>query len=125
MVAEGDSPGRDSSLGPSSEPVVQCGTEVDAEYVRRVYERAIDWYKVAEAKAQLILTVNGVLVTVVFSIFAGNIRDERDLAKVSGVETWFFLLVCTGALLGAVTCAAACLWSQHGKSIRENLLALA
>ncbi|NNN30011.1 hypothetical protein HLK59_06480 [Streptomyces sp. S3(2020)] len=38
----------------------------------------------------------------------------------SGIETWFFYSVSTGALLGAVSCAAAFLWSRHGKNYRGN-----
>jgi hypothetical protein len=30
--------------------------ESDGEFVRRAYERTIDWYKVAETKAQLLFT---------------------------------------------------------------------
>ncbi|MEV5841238.1 hypothetical protein ACGF3G_12155 [Streptomyces sp. NPDC048179] len=87
---------------------------IDREYVRRVYDRAIDWYKVAESKAQIILTVNGVLVTIFFGITAQTLSTRRILAQVSGAETWFFLSVSTCSLLGAVVCAAACLWSRHG-----------
>ncbi len=102
-------------------PVVQSAAEAmaDAEYVRRVYERALDWYKVAETKAQLLLTVNGVFVTVVFGIVSGRLGEAHEFADILGVETWVFFLTSTGALLGAVTCAAACLWSQHGKNIKE------
>ena len=112
MSPDGGGPGPVGSLPSSS------GAELDAEYVRRVYERAMDWYKVAESKAQLILTVNGVLVTVTFSTAAGHISNGRDLAKVAGVETWCFFAVVVAALLGAVACAAACMWSRHGTNYK-------
>jgi hypothetical protein len=99
---------------------VQSEAGVEIEYVRRVYERAIDWYKVAETKAQLLLTVNGVFVTVVFGVNSGNMADARQFAGVLGVETWVFLLCFICALIGAVTCAAACLWSQHRKTLKET-----
>jgi hypothetical protein len=95
--------------------------QVDAEYVRRVYDRAIDWYKVAEAKAQLLLTVNGVLVTVVFGIISGRVAGGRS-ARVPGIETWFFLFAAISSLIGAVACAAACMWSMHGKDKTFALL---
>jgi hypothetical protein len=57
--------------------------EPDAEYVRRAYDRAIDWYKVAENKAQLLLTVNGLLVTV----FVGSLTGKTSGARPTGVET--------------------------------------
>src|SRR3954471_20402046 len=46
------------------------------EYVWRAYERAIDWYKIAESKAQIILTVNGVLVTLLFEIAARPVSAQ-------------------------------------------------
>lgn len=100
------------------------GPEVDAEYVRRVYERAMDWYKVAESKAQLILTVNGLLVTLTFGAAAGHISDGRELAKVAGLETWCFFAIVVGALLGAVACAAACMWSRHGTNYKGTFALL-
>ncbi|MEU3334459.1 hypothetical protein [Streptomyces sp. NPDC006668] len=89
-----------------------------------MYERAMDWYKVAESKAQLILTVNGVLVTVTFGTAAGHISDGRELGKVAGFETWCFFLVVIGALLGAVACAAACMWSRHGTNYKGTFALL-
>ncbi|MFJ9004226.1 hypothetical protein [Streptomyces canus] len=89
-----------------------------------MYERAMDWYKVAESKAQLILTVNGVLVTVTFGTAAGHISDGSEMAKVTGVETWFFFLVVVGALLGAVACAATCMWSRHGTNYKGTFALL-
>ncbi|MFJ8494693.1 hypothetical protein ACIRBZ_41110 [Streptomyces sp. NPDC094038] len=89
-----------------------------------MYERAMDWYKVAESKAQIILTVNGVLVTLTFGTAAGHVSDGRQLAEVAGVETWCFFLVVVGALLGAVACAAACMWSRHGTNYKGTFAAL-
>ncbi|MET9081889.1 hypothetical protein ABZX77_08285 [Streptomyces sp. NPDC004237] len=85
MAADGDDSGSAGSVDPSTRG------SIDREYVRRVYDRAIDWYKVAESKAQIILTVNGVLVTIFFGITAQTLSTGRILAKVSGAETWFFL----------------------------------
>ncbi|MDH6215689.1 hypothetical protein [Streptomyces pseudovenezuelae] len=84
----------------------------------------MDWYKVAESKAQFVLTVNGLLVTAIFSITAGHISDGREMAKVAGIETWCFFLFSTGALLGAVACAAACLWSRHGSNYKGTFALL-
>jgi uncharacterized integral membrane protein len=98
--------------------------ESDGEYVRRAYERAIDWYKVAETKAQLVLTVNGILVTILFGLLVGRPDDAAQVADVFGVETWAFVLVAVGALIGALLCAAATLWSRHRKNVRKTFLRL-
>ena len=53
------------------EPAPIPAPTAGVEYARRMYDRVIDWYKVAESKAQLILTVNGVFVSVAFGVSAG------------------------------------------------------
>ncbi|MFE0252752.1 hypothetical protein [Streptomyces sp. NPDC059010] len=111
-----------SGSGNSAQP--PSGRVVDRAYVRLVYAQAIDWYKVAESKAQIILTVNGVLVTIFFGLNAQILADEPRLAKISGVETWCFLFASTLAVLGAVTCATACLWSRHGKNSKGTFALL-
>ncbi|MEV0258304.1 hypothetical protein AB0H82_29080 [Streptomyces sp. NPDC050732] len=84
----------------------------------------MDWYKVSESKAQLILTLNGLLVTLLLGAVAGNAAKEREFAKISGVETWVFFLASAGALAGAVACAAACLWSLHVRNTRGTFALL-
>jgi hypothetical protein len=94
------------------------------DYVRRVYERAIYWYKVAEAKAQLLLTVSGLLITLIFGMISGNLAEVSEFSKVAGVETWALLFIATSAILGAVICAAASLWSKHGTTVKVTFPAL-
>jgi hypothetical protein len=89
--------------------------EPDAEYVRRAYDRAIDWYKVAENKAQLLLTVKGLLVTV----FVGSLTGKTSGARPTGVETRIFIFASATAVVAAVSCAAAGLWSRHTINIKE------
>ncbi len=119
---------RDQPLdGASTAPPVESTAPadvVDAEYVRRAYERAIDWYKVAETKAQLLLTVNSVLVTVGFGIVLGRITEAHALAGTSGVETWVFLFLAIAAFIGAISSAAACLWSRHSRNAKQAFVYL-
>jgi hypothetical protein len=42
-----------------------------------MYDRVVDWYKVAETKAQLLLTVNGAFVTVAFGLLSGSAAELR------------------------------------------------
>jgi Pycsar effector protein len=81
------------------------------EYARRMYDRVIDWYKVAESKAQLILTVNGVFVSVAFGVSAG--ASSADRSANAGPETWAFLGIGALARCASITCAAICLQSRH------------
>jgi hypothetical protein len=94
------------------------------EYVRRAYDRAIDWYKVAESKSHILLTVNGAFVTILFGVLSGTIVDVPDLSMKSGVETWVFLGIVVIALTGAISTAAACLLSRHSHHIKSDFARL-
>jgi hypothetical protein len=76
-----------------------------------MYDRVIDWYKVAESKAQHILTVNGVFVSVAFGLSAGAGSARRSGS--AGPETIAFLGIGALALCASITCAAICLQSRH------------
>jgi hypothetical protein len=84
-------------------------------YVRRVYASTRDWYAVAETKAQLLLTINGIFITILFGTLFGRAGGARVPHGDAGPETWTLLAVSVAAL----ACAAGCLWSLHGDSDRE------
>jgi hypothetical protein len=42
------------------------------EYSRRLYANVMDWYRIADSKGQLLLTLDGVLVTIVTGIVLGQ-----------------------------------------------------
>jgi hypothetical protein len=90
------------------------------EYARRMYDRAIDWYKVAESKAQLILTVNGVFATITFGLLSGNVSELRRSRAAIGPETWVFLAAAFAALCCSIGLAAACLRSRHEENVRRD-----
>ncbi|TMR22645.1 hypothetical protein ETD86_10970 [Nonomuraea turkmeniaca] len=94
------------------------------EYARRMYDRVIDWYKVAESKAQLILTVNGVFATITFGLLFGSISELRKSGIVIGPETWIFLVVALAALCCSIGFATACLQSRHSYNIRTDFAQL-
>jgi hypothetical protein len=82
------------------------------DYSRRLFERVIDWYKNADLKAQIILTINGAFLTfLTSSIF----KNPEELAKVTqrfGFSTWLFLILMCVCLVGAIISALMCLWSR-------------
>jgi hypothetical protein len=91
-------------------------TEIAAEYIRRVYASTREWYAVAETKAQLLLTVNGAFVTILFGTLFGKLGNAHARF---GPETWAFLGITVAALVSALVCAAGCLWSFHGHAKEE------
>jgi hypothetical protein len=91
------------------------------EYIRRLYDRAIDWYKVAEAKAQFLLTVNGAVAAVALGFLLGGTNRNVDVRRLVGPETWVLLAVAVLALGAAVALAASSLLSRHMRHNRDDL----
>jgi len=89
------------------------------EYARRMYDRVIDWYKVAESKAQLILTVNGVFVSIAFGLASAGAGTGNRSPR-PGAETWTFLTIGALALCASIACAAVCLQSRHQFNARND-----
>ncbi|WP_305784675.1 hypothetical protein [Symbioplanes lichenis] len=118
-------PGGGDSLGADVRKLRVATAPANLEYMRRVYERAIDWYKIAEGKAQLILTVNGAFVTVVFGLLSGNVAGLRNSLGSIGVLTWLFLTLGSLALGGSILAAALSLLSRHETHIRHDFAELA
>lgn len=88
-------------------------------YIQRVYASTREWYVTAETKAQLLLTVNGLFITVLSGILLGKIGDVHAGAAHFGPETWASLGTTVAALAGALICAASSLWSFHGRAKKE------
>lgn len=81
-------------------------------YSRRLYGNIVDWYKNAETKAQILLSLDGIFVSLlVASLFrdpaaAGPILDEF------GYETWVAVATVVIAMASSVVCALMCLISR-------------
>ena len=95
------------------------------EYARRIMCNNLDWYKSADTKAEIILSLDGVfLAFVTSSVF----MKRADLLEILGnftVWTWMFLGLMCLALAGSILCAVACLWSRIplSKRAKEEYLA--
>lgn len=85
-----------------------------------MYDRVFDWYKIAESKAQLILTIDGIFATIVFGSLSGRISDLGHAHTVIGPETWSLLAITLTALCGSIACATACLQSRHNYNIHTD-----
>ena len=82
------------------------------EYARRVFEKVIDWYKNADSKAQIILTLDGTFLTfLTTSVF----KNPDEISKVTGrfrFDTWLFLILMCLCLIASIVSALMCLWSR-------------
>ena len=89
------------------------------EFTRNLYERTIDWYKNADSKAQIILTLNGALISfLAASIFKNPDELLKIIRKFNGF-TWFCLFAMCVCIAGSVAFAIKCLWSRISTSARR------
>src|SRR5437868_3587557 len=84
------------------------------DYSRNLYERVIDWYKNADSKAQIILTLSGIFITFLTSSIFKNPNDTFQIINKFSTLTWIFLSFMCLCLTGSIICALACLWSRIG-----------
>jgi hypothetical protein len=82
------------------------------EYLRRLHDDVLSWYRTADTKAQLILTLDGIFITIV----SANILvkpDELQARKESfGPVTWSLLGLAAAAMVCSVASAVVCLHSR-------------
>jgi len=93
------------------------------EYTRRVFEGVLDWYKNADSKAQVILTIDGAFL----AFLTSSVFMEQDkLSKILsgfGVETWLLVALMCATLAGSILSAILCLWSRvYGKDRLDGIL---
>jgi hypothetical protein len=101
-------------------PIVESPPADTLDFVRNLYELEVGWFRVAESKAQLILTVNGIFLGVLFGTMLGKGTNVQSLVGFFGPETWVLLFISVAALTGAISCAARSLWSWHRRRALED-----
>lgn len=82
------------------------------DYSRRLLERVIDWYKNADLKAQIILTINGAFLTFLTSSIFKNPEELTKITQRFGASTWVWLILMCVCLVGSIVSALMCLWSR-------------
>lgn len=94
------------------------------DFARSLYERTLEWYKNADSKAQIILTLNGAFVAFLTSnIFKGPDEIYKIINKF-GALTWILLALMTLCLVGSIISALACLWSRVAFSTERDRIIL-
>jgi hypothetical protein len=90
----------------------QLGDQELHEYLRDLRADLGYWYGSAEAKAQLVLTVNGLFVTFLTASALGTRADVAQATAVFGPETWAFLALMASCLALAILSAVMCVASR-------------
>jgi Pycsar effector protein len=88
------------------------------EFIRGVYGDALEWYKLAETKAQVILAIDTIFVSLLFGVVVSERVDLQATVSQFGYETWIFLTLTVCSLLLSIICVVACLISRF--SAREQ-----
>jgi hypothetical protein len=84
----------------------QSGANV--EYVRRLYADVMEWYKSADSKAQVVLTLDGLFL----AFIAATLFEHADVVNGLRWHTALFLSLMAVSLATSVGYAVACIWSR-------------
>ena len=89
--------------------------QTELTYVRRAYDHVFEWYKVADSKAQLLLTLDGAFVTILTGTVFAKPEEAAAFVRVLGEAS---LLLMLEALLisGSILCGLLCLYSRLSHS---------
>ena len=82
------------------------------DYARRVFDKVLDWYKNADSKAQIILTLDGIFLTFLTSSVLRNPNEISSVISRFKFDTWLFLALMCLCLVGSIVSALMCLWSR-------------
>ncbi len=82
----------------------------DLAYARRLWEQAVTWYRNADTKAQIILTLTGTLIGFVSALVFGT--DTDDLVAAFSAITWISVTVFAVAAVLALVAAIRVLVPQ-------------
>jgi hypothetical protein len=95
-------------------------------YSRDVYRSLIDWYKVADAKGQLLLTLNGIYLTVLSGIVIVSPQDLASREADMPLAAWLFLsgaaLATSMSILSAIGCLHSRLSDANLNRIRDRFI---
>jgi hypothetical protein len=98
----------------------QNSIEDSIAYNRRLYADVFEWYKIAETKGQLLLTLNGVFVTALAGVLLLKPADVAQ-AKTFGGWTWLCLGVLGFSVTASTFSAAMCVASRLQDASKKHL----
>jgi len=89
-------------------------------YPNLLFANVVDWYKSADLKAQVILTLDGALVAfLTTSIFKGPSEVSLLIQRFT-TRTWLLLLAMCLCLVGSIISALMCLWSRIFLGVKRD-----
>jgi hypothetical protein len=90
------------------------------DYSKLVFENIIAWYNNADAKAQIILTLDGALVTFMTTSIFRKPAELLEITRSLRSFTWVLLTAMCLCLAGSIISALMCLWSRISLGIKRD-----
>ncbi len=90
------------------------------DYAHLVFSNVVDWYKNADFKAQIILTLDGALVTFLTTSIFKKPSDLLEVTSKLTPGTWLLLMAMCLTLCGSIASALMCLWSRVNVGIQRD-----
>lgn len=109
--AEGEA-GRARDRSAAAGHAVAARPEAALDYARRLFENVTSWYRSADTKAQVILSIDGAFLAFLTGAMFADPGELRTMTAAFSAATWLLLALMTLALVGSIFSAIACLWSR-------------
>src|SRR5687768_15294422 len=81
-------------------------------YIRTLFDHVIEWYKNADTKAQVLLTLDGAFLAFLINPIFQNPDTLASVVAKFGTTTWVFLALTCVSLTVSIASALTCLWSR-------------
>jgi hypothetical protein len=88
------------------------------EFARRVFESVSDWYKNADAKAQVLLVLDGGFLTFLTSSVFAKPDEVSHIVGNFKFDTWILLSLMSATLTASIVSALLCLWSRTYRKVQ-------
>ena len=82
------------------------------EHARQLFDNCNDWYRSADAKAQVLLSLDGAFLAFLTSSVFGRPGDAALVVRRFGIDTWIFVSVMCFGMTVSIFSAIRCLWSR-------------
>jgi len=89
-------------------------------YSNLVFANTVDWYRNADSKAQIILSLDGALVAFLTSSLFKKAEDLTPITSHFTALTWVLLAAMCACLAGSIMSALLCLWSRVFLGIKRD-----
>ena len=104
------------------EPVREPGGDQSTAlaYSNLLFANIVDWYRNADSKAQIILTLDGALIAFLTTSIFRKPGELSEITRSLTLRTWLLLTAMCVCLVGSIISALMCLWSRVFLGIKRD-----